>query len=443
MQVTNPGEPFLQFSRKVRYMNRESASSTMVTAAMDAQSQSLYELLGGADACHRLVTAFYARVPQDPVLRAVYYRSNRSVASPSGISNRCAIESLTYFLEQFLGGPCTYSQHRWTLSLREAHGRFKIGPEARDAWLRTMSQVLDDAGIEEAARNTLRQFFAQASAFLINHPAALLEATGDAVGAVGEGKREEKPACPFHQEIMQRWEAHVYLEEIIAAVQSDDAPLAIEIAESESVQAYFKQDRGAFLSLLGIMSGSRDSALVEYVRDTVSRQSELIRERYSGGRTLLHDAATAGNVAIVEELMRLGADPNAVDDAGHAPLYYVGNGCALESGREVVHALARAGANVNVQGGIKRCTALHMAARRGTVPVAEGLLDCGADIEVRDSLGETPLRRAVNCGKSEMVALLLSRGADAHSRGSKGLTPCQVARGAAMKRLLEPYAGLA
>ena len=78
-----------------------------------------------------------------------------------------------------------------------------------------------------------------------------------------------------------------------------------------------------------------------------------------------------------------------------------------------------------------------MAARRGNVPVAEALLDCGADGEARDKLGDTPLHRAVKCGKTEMVAFLLSRGADVHAEGKRGLTPWQVARGARMKQLLQ------
>ena len=40
--------------------------------------------------------------------------------------------------------------------------------------------------------------------------------------------------------------------------------------------------------------------------------------------------------------------------------------------------------------------ALHIAARRDFVEVSESLLAGGANIEARDSLGETPLRRAVN-----------------------------------------------
>ncbi|GLV60585.1 hypothetical protein KDH_74040 [Dictyobacter sp. S3.2.2.5] len=80
-----------------------------------------------------------------------------------------------------------------------------------------------------------------------------------------------------------------------------------------------------------------------------------------------------------------------------------------------------------------------MAARRGNVQVAQALLDCGAAIEVRDKQGDTPLQRAVKCGKTEMVSFLLSRGADANARGKGGLSPWQVARGSAMKQLFAPY----
>ena len=107
----------------------------------------------------------------------------------------------------------------------------------------------------------------------------------------------------------------------------------------------------------------------------------------------------------------------------------------------MVRTLVQAGANVNAQVGVKRCTALHVAARRGNHEIAEALLDCGADIEARDSLGETPLRRSVNCGKVEVASLLLSRGADKHSVGSKGLTPLLAARTDAMKRLFRSFSG--
>ena len=76
-----------------------------------------------------------------------------------------------------------------------------------------------------------------------------------------------------------------------------------------------------------------------------------------------------------------------------------------------------------------------MAARRGNVDVIGALLDEGADIEARDSMGDTPLRRAVNCNQVDAAKLLLARGADAASKGSKALTPALAARSRQMKQL--------
>ena len=103
----------------------------------------------------------------------------------------------------------------------------------------------------------------------------------------------------------------------------------------------------------------------------------------------------------------------------------------------MIRALVHAGARVDACDGVKHCTALHMAARRGNVEAAEALLDCGANIEAGDSLGETPLRRAVNCGQVGVAALLLARGANPRSRGSKGLTPILAARTGPMRELLQ------
>ncbi|EFH84889.1 ankyrin repeat domain-containing protein [Ktedonobacter racemifer] len=118
-------------------------------------------------------------------------------------------------------------------------------------------------------------------------------------------------------------------------------------------------------------------------------------------------------------------------------MYFVGNASYGAYGADVVRVLVQGGANVNAREKLKHCTALHMAARRGNVPVAQALLDGGADLEARDKLGDTPLCRAVKCGKVEMVAFLLSRGADVHTKGKSRSAPWQVARGAAMKRLLQ------
>jgi ankyrin repeat protein len=56
------------------------------------------------------------------------------------------------------------------------------------------------------------------------------------------------------------------------------------------------------------------------------------------------------------------------------------------------------------------------------------LLDHGANIDARDSKGQTPLRRAVNCRKLPLVQLLVRRGANPHAEDNRGVTPLDVAR---------------
>ena len=341
----------------------------------------LYESIGGAEGCRKLSAAFYARVARDPVLKPIF---------PG--SFHCAIPAFAAYMAQFLGGGSEYSERRWFLSLREAHARFKIGPREREAWLRVMSETLDDLQTPEPAHGALREFFEQSSAWLIGEP-------------IGE------PEVPMHGELRDPWNAQRALEETVAAVRAGDAARAIALAGSPAVQSCFARDPSALPGLLGVMCSSRDSAMLDFVRQNLTTYPELVRQRSNYGRTLLHDAADAGELAVVEYLLQLGADPNATDGGGHAPLYGVGNACTSETAASVVHALVRAGAQVDARDGVQRTTGLHMAARRGNVRVAEALLDCGADIEARDRSGATPLRRATNCRKRPMADFLRARGA--------------------------------
>jgi hypothetical protein len=332
---------------------------------------------------------------------------------------RCAVEELSAFLVQLLEGPPEATQKRWWVSLSESHQRFRIGPEARDAWLSNMREALEDVSIQPPAREFLWQLFEELSGHIASSGEANPGCSRLSSGCPGE--------APTGVELANRQRE---VDAVVAEVRAGHIDRAIELAEAS---AYIQRNRAVLAAMLGLMIAA---GLTEYVRGKLERDPTLVAVRY-GGRTLLHAAAAAGDTGTVELLLQLGAPADVADNGGHTALYSAANQCQSPGGPDVVRVLARAGANVNACDGSKRCTPLHMAARRGHQEIAAALLDCGAQLDPRDSLGETPLRRAVNCNKPGIAALLASRGANLNSVGSKGLTPKSAARTAAMRRALD------
>lgn len=121
---------------------------------------SLYELAGGEKTFRTLVERFYAGVPDDPVLRAVYPEADLAGAR----------ERLTLFLIQYWGGPHTYSELRGHPRLRLRHQPFAIGQVERDAWLQRMTAAVDSLDFAPAVREALLDYFETASTAMINRP---------------------------------------------------------------------------------------------------------------------------------------------------------------------------------------------------------------------------------------------------------------------------------
>ena len=377
--------------------------------------QDLLALLGGAEGCRRLATIFYAEVERDPVLRPLF---GKTFSKP--------INALAAYLCQLAGGPPVYSGTRWWLSLREAHRRFAIGPGHRDAWLAGMARALDEAGPPEPARKALLAFFERSAPTLVNRG-----------GNPGSGEPlPAPPASAVHGHLAARWEEELAVEEAVAAIRRGDAGRALALAEGQQLRALLDRDRAALCSLLELMAGCGNQTLLDHVRRRLHDDPSLVRVTYAGSRTLIHGAAAAGCLPLVELLLDMGAAIEAIYGGGRTPLFCVANECRGARAGAVARELLRRGAVVDARDWTKRCTPLHAAARRGTLAVAAALLDGGADLEARDSAGDTPLRRAVNCGQVEMAAFLLARGADAESRGARGLTPLLAARSEVMRQTL-------
>jgi hemoglobin len=118
----------------------------------------VYHLIG-EEGFARLVHAFYAQVPSDPILGAMYPKHDLAGAE----------ERLRDFLIGRFGGPPRYIERRGHPRLRMRHMPFKLDEAARDRWVAFMNAALDQAALPADVTALLREFFAATATFLRNH----------------------------------------------------------------------------------------------------------------------------------------------------------------------------------------------------------------------------------------------------------------------------------
>ena len=123
---------------------------------------SLYEEMGGRDTFEKLVSHFYALVSVDPVLRPMYPDEDMKGAA----------ERLLMFLEQYWGGPTTYSEQRGHPRLRMRHSGFHIGEMERDVWLHHMKSAVDEVEMRDDLKEELWNYLVMAANSMVNQPRA-------------------------------------------------------------------------------------------------------------------------------------------------------------------------------------------------------------------------------------------------------------------------------
>ncbi len=121
-------------------------------------SPSFYDAVGGHPVFVRLVEEFYRGVATDPVLRPMYPEEDLGPAQ----------ERLTLFLEQYWGGPSTYSEQRGHPRLRMRHAPFKVNPDARDRWLAHMRVAVDSLGLAPMQQAQLWDYLERAAHSMLN-----------------------------------------------------------------------------------------------------------------------------------------------------------------------------------------------------------------------------------------------------------------------------------
>ena len=160
----------------------------------------------------------------------------------------------------------------------------------------------------------------------------------------------------------------------------------------------------------------------------------------------------ADNAEVAVALLKAGADISVVSEYGWTPLHTVQDpGARDKYGRtplhgkyrvEMIELLADAGASVNAAGD-RGVTPLHFASASKSIQAARRLVELGADVNARDDRGNTPLHEACTPDRSivdywagmepdpedlrreeaELVALLLAEGAELDVFNNRGETP--------------------
>ncbi len=262
---------------------------------------------------------------------------------------------------------------------------------------------------------------AQARAWLLNHGLALDAHVGDG-RSLADALLEELPAS-------------------LAAVR--------ELA-----------DRGAPIGGAGVVARMLALAqtLVAPDRESLSAFAAELIDRgadwggpASGQRTALHLAVALDDVGLTRRLLDIGADPNARDVHGRAPLHLASRADA-HNAVELVQMLVRAGASPEIATStgetplglalaakdaalahwldwtswrlpLRRLRAadLPAAAAMGDTAAVDRLLALGLPIDGEDAQGATALIRAAGSGHAALVVRLLEAGADATHAAHSGI----------------------
>ena len=137
-------------------MTESQPQPVSIEGAVDGAT--FYDAVGGHETFRRLIAAFYRRVETDPVIRPLYPEEDLGPAA----------ERLRMFLEQYWGGPRTYSEERGHPRLRMRHAGWRIGEREREAWLSHMRVAVDELELDPAAEKALWDYLVMAAYSMVN-----------------------------------------------------------------------------------------------------------------------------------------------------------------------------------------------------------------------------------------------------------------------------------
>jgi ankyrin repeat protein len=126
------------------------------------------------------------------------------------------------------------------------------------------------------------------------------------------------------------------------------------------------------------------------------------------------DAAQQGDKETVRTLLKQAADVNAAQGDGMTALHWA----AMKNDVDLAQTLLYAGANPRATTRIGSYTPLILAAKTGNAAVMDPLIKAGADVNAKTSNGTTPLMLAAASGDVDAVSRLIEAGADVNAKES-------------------------
>ncbi len=194
--------------------------------------------------------------------------------------------------------------------------------------------------------------------------------------------------------------------------------------------------------------------------EILRRNPAALDRRDEYGTPPLHIAAELWRRDVVAMLLEAGADVRIVDAHNDTVMHKLAMGlydAALDAFGprradelhvrdpkeqvQIAKLLLRSGADANARNW-SSITPLHRAVRGNRVGYVRALLDAGADVNAANNAGDTPLRPAVTDPRRIAIArLLIKRGANVKARTRKGKRILELARGNAMKELIQSAGG--
>ncbi|ELR51222.1 Fibronectin type 3 and ankyrin repeat domains protein 1, partial [Bos mutus] len=208
-------------------------------------------------------------------------------------------------------------------------------------------------------------------------------------------------------------------EHLHRAVNVNDEDLLVRILQGGNVKVDVPNKFGFTALMVAAQRG-----YTRLVKILISHGTDVNLQNGSGKDSLML-ACYAGHLDVVKYLRRHGASWDTRDLGGCTALHWAADGGHCN----VIEWMIGDGCEVDaVDAGSRWTPLMRVSAVSGNQEVASLLIDAGADVNVKDKDGKTPLMVAVLNNHEELVQLLLDRGADANVKNEFGKGVLEMAR---------------